>query len=307
MADETTGAGNISALTVPRDWADVIAAAEAAVRAFGDAVRPALEGTRGEKLATSSILILVMVDAEKPVRVSDLIREGRLIASNATYALKALTDAGCISREEDPDDSRRARVVVTKVGRDILDRIRQRCAATPNTVHWLRMSVDLNKNFFGDLDRTGKALGGEAPVKRRRKAAGAGADKSASSPDKAKSAQKPRSKPVTTGAVALEKSKNGASQAPAAAKEREPERAEPAKSSVQPRGRASEKTERAPVQPSVRPDEAHGADQANPSRRRPERPKAAELPFDGPQQASSKPPRQPALDLGLDLFGKPGK
>jgi DNA-binding MarR family transcriptional regulator len=98
-----------------RDWSEFLIAADRIQRIYSDFINPVLVKHEAESISFSNILFLISIyDGE--YKVNDIVRKGRYVGSNASYALKALTAAGLITRRQDKSDRRNALVSLTDQG-----------------------------------------------------------------------------------------------------------------------------------------------------------------------------------------------
>jgi DNA-binding MarR family transcriptional regulator len=116
MAGKGTG-GNL---------ADVAVAMDRLLRVFSEFVRPIQQTHSAYPISLSNLLFLISI-GEGDARVNDLVKRGRYVGSNASYALKFLQDSGFIDRRQDPDDRRNAVVSWTEKGRALVDALRSAC------------------------------------------------------------------------------------------------------------------------------------------------------------------------------------
>lgn len=112
----------------PLDWSEVAIAMDRGLRVFADFSKPILVTHAAETMSITNLLFLVSV-GEGEARVNDLVRGGRYVGSNASYALKSLQDGGFIERRQDPSDKRNAIVVCTDKGRALVIAIKGACSA----------------------------------------------------------------------------------------------------------------------------------------------------------------------------------
>ena len=106
--------------------ADIAVAMDRGLRVFSEFVRPILASQAADKVSTSNLIFLLSIkDGE--ARVNDIVKRGRYVGSNASYALKFLQDEGYIDRRQDPDDRRNAVVSWTPRGRALVDALRNAC------------------------------------------------------------------------------------------------------------------------------------------------------------------------------------
>lgn len=110
-----------------KDWSDVAVAMDRCLRLFSDFAKPILIAHAADNLSVSNLLFLISI-GHGEARVSDLVRRGRYVGSNASYALKALQEGGFIDRHQDNDDRRNAVVVLTSKGAAIVSSIEVACS-----------------------------------------------------------------------------------------------------------------------------------------------------------------------------------
>lgn len=108
------------------DWTDVVIAMDRTMRVFADFVRPILSSIGVGGLSTSNLIFLMQIGS-KEARVNDIVRRGRYIGSNASYALKALQEQGLIDRRQDPGDRRNAVIRWTAHGAAVVAAVRDAC------------------------------------------------------------------------------------------------------------------------------------------------------------------------------------
>jgi DNA-binding MarR family transcriptional regulator len=107
-----------SAAIAMADWTAVAVAMDRCLRALADFSKPYLATHGVPTLSSGSLLFLISV-GDGGVRVSDMIRRGRLLGSNVSYALKSLESAGLIERSLDAEDRRNVQVRWTESGRSL--------------------------------------------------------------------------------------------------------------------------------------------------------------------------------------------
>lgn len=107
-----------SAATDLADWTAVAVAMDRCLRSFADFAKPHLATHGVPTLSSGSLLFLISI-GNGGVRVSDIIRRGRHLGSNVSYALKSLETAGLIDRSLDVEDRRNVRVCWTEAGRSL--------------------------------------------------------------------------------------------------------------------------------------------------------------------------------------------
>lgn len=106
--------------------ADIAVAMDRGLRVFSEFVRPILASHAADKVSTSNLIFLLSIkDGE--ARVNDIVKRGRYVGSNASYALKFLQEEGYIDRRQDPEDRRNAVVSWTPRGRALVDALRLAC------------------------------------------------------------------------------------------------------------------------------------------------------------------------------------
>lgn len=111
-----------STATQIAEWTEVAVAMDRCLRTFAEFAKPHLNRHGVPLLSAGNLLFLISIGADG-VRVSDLIRRGRLLGSNASYALKSLQNSGLIERSVDQDDRRNAYVRWTESGRALASEI----------------------------------------------------------------------------------------------------------------------------------------------------------------------------------------
>ena len=109
------------------DWSEVAIAMDRGLRVFAEFVKPVLAAHAADNLSVANVIFLMSV-GEGEARVNDIVRSGRYIGSNASYALKALHGAGLISRRQDETDRRNAVVCWTERGKALASALRRACA-----------------------------------------------------------------------------------------------------------------------------------------------------------------------------------
>lgn len=106
--------------------ADVAVAMDRLLRVFSEFVRPIQLAHSADRISLSNLLFLISV-GDGDARVNDLVKRGRYLGSNASYALKFLQDSGFLDRRQDPEDRRNAVVSWTPKGRDLVFSLRAAC------------------------------------------------------------------------------------------------------------------------------------------------------------------------------------
>ena len=87
------------------DWCAVAVRMDRAVRAFEDFVRAELARHRIDGLTPQQALFLLALEG-RPRRLVDVVRDQRIVASNATYLVKSLVQTGFLERYPDPEIGR---------------------------------------------------------------------------------------------------------------------------------------------------------------------------------------------------------
>ena len=95
------------------DWCAVAVRMDRAVRAFEDFVRAELGRHRIDGLTPQQALFLLALEG-RPRRLVEIVRDQRIVASNATYLVKSLVQTGFLERYPDPEDRRTAIVSPTR-------------------------------------------------------------------------------------------------------------------------------------------------------------------------------------------------
>jgi Transcriptional regulators len=106
--------------------ADIAVAMDRGLRVFAEFARPILTLHGAEKVSISNLIFLLSV-GDGEARVNDIVKRGRYVGSNASYALKFLQESGYIDRKQDPEDRRNAVVSWTPKGKAIVDALRAAC------------------------------------------------------------------------------------------------------------------------------------------------------------------------------------
>lgn len=106
-----------------KDWSELMVAMDRISRVYGEFILPVLARHEAETLSLANVLFLISI-GDGETKVNDIVRRGRYVGSNASYALKALETAGFISRRKDEADRRNALVSWTKRGRALISDIR---------------------------------------------------------------------------------------------------------------------------------------------------------------------------------------
>jgi len=101
--------------TRSKDWSEFLVATDRILRVYSDFISPVLVKHEAESISLANILFLISIgDGES--KVSDIVRKGRYVPSNASYVLKALEAAELIARRQDANDRRNALVSWTPRG-----------------------------------------------------------------------------------------------------------------------------------------------------------------------------------------------
>lgn len=106
-----------------KDWSEFLVVADRILRVFNEFISPILVKHEAENISLANILFLISM-GEGESKVSDIVRKGRYVGSNASYALKALTAAGLIARRQDANDRRNALISWTPQGLALVKDIR---------------------------------------------------------------------------------------------------------------------------------------------------------------------------------------
>jgi len=110
------------------DWTEVAIAMDRGLRVFADFAKPILAAHAADNLSVSNVLFLMSI-GEGEARVNHLVRSGRYVGSNASYALKALESGGLIRRRQDESDRRNAVVSWTERGAALAAAIKRACTS----------------------------------------------------------------------------------------------------------------------------------------------------------------------------------
>jgi len=92
------------------------------LRLFADFSKQVLARHGVEFISPINLILLLSLGAEG-IRISDIIRRGHYLSSNASYALKTLQQGGYIERLKDPHDGRNAIIRQTEKGRHVAELI----------------------------------------------------------------------------------------------------------------------------------------------------------------------------------------
>ncbi len=112
-----------------KDWSEFLVVADRITRVFKDFISPILVKHEAENLSLDNVFFLISI-GEGESKVSDIVRKGRYVGSNASYALKALTASELITRRQDVNDRRNALVSWTSRGRALVKDIRDNSTDT---------------------------------------------------------------------------------------------------------------------------------------------------------------------------------
>lgn len=93
-------------------------------RALENVVTWLRRSSQGSAMSLSSLSALALLDAEGPLRVTQLAAREGLTQPGMTTLLNRLEEAGLATRQPDPDDGRALRVSITPTGREALDAYR---------------------------------------------------------------------------------------------------------------------------------------------------------------------------------------
>jgi DNA-binding MarR family transcriptional regulator len=110
------------------DWSEVAVAMDRGLRAFADLARPVLDSSDAGGMSVANLIFLLSL-GEGDARVSDVVRGGRYLGSNASYAFKTLQEGGWIDRRQDPGDRRNAVVSWTGRGAALAASVKRACEA----------------------------------------------------------------------------------------------------------------------------------------------------------------------------------
>ncbi len=119
------------------DWCAVAVRMDRAVRAFEDFVRAELARHRVDGLTPQQALFLLALEG-RPRRLVEVVRDQRIVASNATYLVKSLVQTGFLERYPDPEDRRTAIIEPTAKAVAATEALRKALAPSPTEVHRLR-------------------------------------------------------------------------------------------------------------------------------------------------------------------------
>jgi DNA-binding MarR family transcriptional regulator len=90
-------------------------------RALENVVTWLRRSSQGSTMSLSSLSALALLDAEGPLRVTQLAAREGLTQPGMTTLLNRLEEAGLATRQPDPDDGRALRVSITESGRETLE------------------------------------------------------------------------------------------------------------------------------------------------------------------------------------------
>lgn len=108
------------------DWSEVAVVMDRCLRGFADFVRPILAEHDASTLSVTNLAFMLSL-GDGDARVNDVVRKGRYLGSNASYALKSLQDGGYIERRQDPQDRRNVIVTWTSRGRLLANAVSRAC------------------------------------------------------------------------------------------------------------------------------------------------------------------------------------
>lgn len=108
------------------DWSEVAVVMDRGLRVFAEFAKPILSVHGAESLSMTNLIFLLSLGSGD-ARVNEVVRKGRYLGSNASYALKALQEGGYIDRRQDPDDRRNAIVSWSERGRALAETISAAC------------------------------------------------------------------------------------------------------------------------------------------------------------------------------------
>lgn len=115
--------------TKQKDWSEFMVSVDRLFRIYDDFIQPILARHEAEDISLTNILFLISVgDGES--KVSDIVRKGRYVGSNASYVLKALKQADLIERRQDKNDRRNTLVSLTQRGRALVADIKSNSTDT---------------------------------------------------------------------------------------------------------------------------------------------------------------------------------
>ena len=126
-------------------------------------LRQEAAGAGGTELTPTAAASLASIERHGPLTPSELADIERVKRPTATRTIRALAEAGLVTRTPDPSDGRSARVAVTAKGRDRLRRLRGR-----KNAYLARMMRDLPPADLVSLERAAEILERllEAPPRR---------------------------------------------------------------------------------------------------------------------------------------------
>lgn len=105
-----------------QSWVDAVVAMDRSLRVFLDFVRPIMNKHAADLSLANLVFLLSIGNGD--VMVNDIVRRGRYVGSNASYALKILQKQGYIDRREDPEDRRNGIVSYTAKGAQLVNDIK---------------------------------------------------------------------------------------------------------------------------------------------------------------------------------------
>lgn len=119
-----------------KNWSEFFVAMDRIERVYANFISNVLVKHASENVSMQNILFLLSM-GEGESKVSEIVRKGRYVGSNATYALKALEGAGLIDRRQDAKDRRNWIIFRTEKGEALVNDIR---AASVDTTGYCRES-----------------------------------------------------------------------------------------------------------------------------------------------------------------------
>ncbi len=112
-----------------KDWSEFLVKADRILRVYAEFISPILVKHEAESISLANVLFLISI-GEGESKVNDIVKKGRYVGSNASYALKALTAAELITRRQDANDRRNALVSWTPRGRSLVRDIKENSTDT---------------------------------------------------------------------------------------------------------------------------------------------------------------------------------
>ncbi len=111
-----------------QSWVDAVVAMDRSLRVFLEFVRPILNRHAADLSIANLVFLLSIGNGD--VMVNDIVRRGRYVGSNASYALKLLQKQGYINRRQDPEDRRNGVVSYTDKGASLVRDIKAASKST---------------------------------------------------------------------------------------------------------------------------------------------------------------------------------